>query len=654
MRSLGILRTRRRSRISQHAFLTQTFRPEISSRAALETRTAASKFFRETGRLALATGLAAYGLGATTWSAVIRRGLLPKDAPGTHAGGPWLVGLLWLILLCVAARPSRWRHCPKAMTRMGVLGAAAWLLFALGALSPHALFVQVPFLALFLSALIHVTLPVLTRSSSRNERETNETHHHRHGHILFGICLPVASALLYFCYSYTRHRNFGSGSWDLGIYHQTMWLLSQFEAPVNSILGNVHAFADHSDKILILLTPFFWLWNDAGMLLLLQAFAIASALPALWLLSQDGGVPVAASVLLLVTAVLSYDFQSAMMFDFHTSVMAIGPLAWTWWAYRHHRFGLTLVMATLAAICREDIALTVACLGAAFAVLGPNRKEGLAVLATGAGVFLLEHFVLFRIVGSGGGVPHMEHFDHLGHSMAERLTNLLSDPAGAIAYVFGHEMRVRGLLLPYAEKLFLGLASPSAVIASSASAASRFLASRPTHWFGFHYGATMALISTLGAVEVLPKLAAKLHQWSPALAPRQWNSVLALACLLATVAYGLQGPWARAELFRGTHRHYYALRTEKAGIQALLSAIPTDAPVAAQNHLVPHLSGRAKVFNLSNVATEVDYVIFNHTQSAWPWSKKQLSRYTQKLASDQNFELYRSVGATRLYRRRRD
>src|SRR3989344_5309848 len=89
----------------------------------------------------------------------------------------------------------------------------------------------------------------------------------------------MASYIAYFSYvSFQKHLNFFTGRFDLGNMDQTVW---------NSLHGRFFEFTDpsgteivsrlayHADFILIILSPFYLLWEDSRMLLLIQTVVIA-------------------------------------------------------------------------------------------------------------------------------------------------------------------------------------------------------------------------------------------------------------------------------------------------------------------------------------------------------------------------------------------
>ena len=75
------------------------------------------------------------------------------------------------------------------------------------------------------------------------------------------------------------HRGLGTSAFDVGLYDQGLWLLSQFEAPFVTLMGR-NLFGDHASLILIFLTPIYWFFPGVETLLFLQAAVIsAGAIP---------------------------------------------------------------------------------------------------------------------------------------------------------------------------------------------------------------------------------------------------------------------------------------------------------------------------------------------------------------------------------------
>ena len=78
---------------------------------------------------------------------------------------------------------------------------------------------------------------------------------------------------LYSFIAITKYLHYQTGL-DIAIYIQSMWFYTHFQLPYVTLYptyGDL-VWADHFGPSLILLTPFYMLWKDPRMLLILQSF----------------------------------------------------------------------------------------------------------------------------------------------------------------------------------------------------------------------------------------------------------------------------------------------------------------------------------------------------------------------------------------------
>ena len=101
--------------------------------------------------------------------------------------------------------------------------------------------------------------------------------------LLAGSVLSFFSVSFYL--SAIRHLNFGSSAWDLGIFSQAVWQISEGMPPVSSFLG-VHILADHASFFLFLIAIPFRIWQSPITILLLQSLLISFGLIPLSLLAK--------------------------------------------------------------------------------------------------------------------------------------------------------------------------------------------------------------------------------------------------------------------------------------------------------------------------------------------------------------------------------
>ena len=101
--------------------------------------------------------------------------------------------------------------------------------------------------------------------------------------------MTVAAAVaVYSSMSLYRHNRFGSNAFDLATQAQTVWGYSRFQMIPNTVLGIPNLLGDHFHPILMLLAPFYWIWDTAAVLLVAQGILLALAGIPIYLWAQDG------------------------------------------------------------------------------------------------------------------------------------------------------------------------------------------------------------------------------------------------------------------------------------------------------------------------------------------------------------------------------
>jgi predicted membrane protein DUF2079 len=209
------------------------------------------------------------------------------------------------------------------------------------------------------------------------------------GYVRRFAALGVLVAVFFVIYALiglTRHWQFRSSAYDLGIYDQLVWHLSRFEPPTSSVRGMRNLFADHVNAVWILLTPTYWIAPAVETLITAQAFLFAiSIIPIHAFADQLHGRRMA--VTFSIAYGLFWGLQRAAEFDVHEyafaplviglSILALARQAWPLlWA---SQFGMILI--------KEDLIPLVVFEGMLLVAMG-ERKRGIAVTATGLLAFV--------------------------------------------------------------------------------------------------------------------------------------------------------------------------------------------------------------------------------------------------------------------------
>ena len=544
--------------------------------------------------------------------------------------GIWGATLAWMVLLAL-------REAGKASTpKLGnldfrVFGGLVFVLW-LGALAPllltHSSHLSHPLMGAMLAWLFWPALGERLRTWAQLLGPRLHC-------LLVGRGAPwgvgVGVVLLVFVQSYRRHLGLASGGKDLGLFHQSVWLLSRFEAPRNTVMG-LHAFGDHMEFIDLLAAPLQWLWPDAGALLLFQALCVASGAVGVFLLARDKLSPLAGWVMAMVL-VLGIDLQHAVMFDFNPTTCAVGFFPWIVWAFERSRWALFGFALLLTALCKENMVVYAAALCGVLAWDAENPRRRWALMAMGVllCLFVVEIKLIFPLFREQG-FRHFR-FGSLGNSWAELSWAVVRHPWEAVSLLWTPERKIDGLLTPLSSLAFLSLFAPRFMFALAPGILERFWSDQPNRWWGHHYGAGLWVLAVLGALYGLQRI--RDRRWrirsqkgwlAPEAAATREPSWELGAVLFSCILLAQCGHFGAGSLLR-FNNPYYVSGDYASSAASALAVIPQSASVAAQNHLLPHLSARREIYELKRPIV-ADYVALELGRNAWPFP----DRYPRKLA----------------------
>lgn len=178
--------------------------------------------------------------------------------------------------------------------------------------------------------------------------------------IMLGLSIVVFS--IYFTLvSFLRYTNFYAGKFDLGNMSQTVW---------NTLHGRIFLLTDpngtetvsrlatHADFILILLAPFYALWSDPRMLLLIQVVLTALGAIFVYLLGQEIVKNKNISLIFALLYLLNPSVQRTIIYDFHAVVLATTFFLGAFYFLIKKKYIWFLVFGILAAITKEQVWLT--------------------------------------------------------------------------------------------------------------------------------------------------------------------------------------------------------------------------------------------------------------------------------------------------------
>jgi uncharacterized membrane protein len=423
----------------------------------------------------------------------------------------------------------------------------------------------------------------------------------------------AAHAAAFGALSVLRHRAFNTGRFDLGNMVQAVSATAHGHVlRVTDLHGEqISRLGAHFDPILVAFAPFWWLWPSPDLLVVIQAAAVAvGALPVFWLarkhLYDDRAALGFALAYLLYPAT-----QWLVLNEFHPIALACPLLLFAIWYLDEDRLVPFVVLSTVAATTKEEVAFVVAGLGVWYAISRRRWRAGTAIAAAGIGVAL----VLIQVV-----IPH---FNPLGHSsFAGRYRQVGGSPAGIVRTLLTHPLRVLGAAFEWRDWRYvaelvvplagLGLLAPLMLVAAAPELAANVLSRvHPQASIHFHY--TAAEIPPLVAASVYG--AARLIRRRPNLTATV-GVVVVVVALVSNFRFGAIPLWRElpgGSLFQA--RDSYVSPHDRVADRAV-RLVPGGVVVSATNSLGAHLSARRRILSFP-LLSDATWVAIDETRASY-------------------------------------
>lgn len=434
----------------------------------------------------------------------------------------------------------------------------------------------------------------------------------------------AAYALVFSGYTIFMHYAFKTYGWDLGIFTQSLWTtvnsgkpfhytLETFANPGQNFLGA------HFSPILALIVPVYALYQSPLTLLVLQSFIIGlAALPLYWIAkaklnSKLWGLTFAASFL------LNPSLHGMNCFDFH--VEAFIPLFFllAFWYLDNGRWLMGLIFSLLTLSTIEFAPVLVLFLGLYFLIrtkLQPFRMDvklrirriaiPVFLIFISIGWFFLAFYVTYTINPvKSTGLPG--NWDNWGNSLTGVVLNVVRNPIRALATMVNPIEKAYYFISIFVPIVFLPLLAPLELILIFPWGLAASLSEYPPYYepyfqyFGF-IAAQIFIAAVFGAKRLFKTEGARQNHSE---AEKKLMVLILVVSLVSALAISPVGLPALTRRRVETNSHTGTL-------QEVLALIPSNASVATQNDIVPHLAERENIFILTwPMEIKVDYILLD-------------------------------------------
>lgn len=447
-----------------------------------------------------------------------------------------------------------------------------------------------------------------------------------------------------------RHNAFALGL-DLGNMDQTVWNTLQGNFFTLTHEGqNVSRFAVHSDLFLVLLAPFYLLWNSPNMLNVLQSLLLGlGAIPVFLIakhLLKNKIAPLIFALIYLISPITEW----INIFDFHAVSISIPLLLAAFYCVLKNKWKLYSLFVFLALTTKEEVSLQIAILGLIIYFVFRKRKVGLITLLSGVLWFVIMVFLVipyFSPTGQHWAFAWLQ----LGGSTANQALS------GKISFVinrffFDPEIRTYyGLLLksfgflPIFGFPWLTLALPDFLINILSSHSEM-------HSIKYHYTSGLVpglILASIYGIFYLGKLLDKIAVL------KKYKKLLILVVLLGAGAVILRTNYHFSPLptTESCWCAVYKVADEDKQFEEILAKIPVSASITSSTEIHAHVTHRENAFMFPYATSSAEFIaLIDQNRIIDNYGPKPYELdLLKKLDSEKIYKLQNYVGHFYLYKK---
>lgn len=402
-------------------------------------------------------------------------------------------------------------------------------------------------------------------------------------------------SIIYSFVAVTKHNHFQTGL-DFGIYVQTFWNYIHFKIPRVTFYptyGDI-VWTDHFTPSLVLLAPFYLIWEDPSILLILQSVLFVFGGYPIYLLAKDRLKNIFLALAIVFAYLIFLGTQFALTFDFHAATYTAIFLPWIFYFLFKSRWRPFLFLMIIAMGAKEDIPLLLASVAFYLFITKKNTKMGLFLLFLNLTYF----FLVTKMIMPGLSIFSAKVFDtpEFPHTLVEWFGLLFDSP-----------VKIRTMLLTLGSFAFLPLLSGWFLIVAVTHFFINFFSHQFTgRWDIFlHYRVHLGSILSFGAILGIERIInIKLLQ--------KKKKILSLSFVLIIIMASLSLDWLlHLPLNTLFKKQFYTYDLWMHDNEEVIKKIPKEAYLLTQNNLAPHVANRKNLYYYPKNLDKADFIFLD-------------------------------------------
>jgi uncharacterized membrane protein len=416
-----------------------------------------------------------------------------------------------------------------------------------------------------------------------------------HPALIITVVAAAAFSLLFGWLGVRHHGNYGTWSYDMGIYDQGFWQVSRGRNFMT--VRGLNFWGHHLNAVVVAFVPFYWLGAGPSFLYVVQAGALGAGAIPVYLIARDRFARQWLPLLFVFSYVMYAPIQWISWANFHPEALVVTPMLFAWWFATGRRWTAMFVSVAIVLSIREDAALAMIMFGGV--VLYRNWMQrhrrgmmmGGAVALAGVVWYALATQLVIPYFNDWGAPFYVDAFyGNYGSSMPEVVKNIIKRPDRVLSDAAKPDRLrfYRDLTLPLAGLPVLAL-GPLLVLAPQmlASVITTTPYARQIKW---QYTSVM----------IAPLLVASIEGawlvWRFQVVRKVLPVYMVCSAWISNVAWSPSPISKHYAVWSGSNGD----NPRRATLDEAVRLVPDGASVTATYTLLPHLSQRQEVYDWPN------------------------------------------------------
>lgn len=404
-------------------------------------------------------------------------------------------------------------------------------------------------------------------------------------------------------------------------------------------INQVSRLSIHADFLLILLAPFYFIWSNPKMLLIIQSIGLAlGALPLFWLAKKVLKNRWVAAIF-AIGYLLYPTIQLNALHDFHATSLSTTFFLFSFWYFVEEKPIFFVFFAILAAFGKEQFWAISGLMGIAWMFKPKYRKFGGLFALCSFVAFYLLFWVFIPSVSQGQQHWALKYLSDYGDSINGIIANMIKHPQSIITSVFASDRLFYyfQLLIPVS---FLSLFSPLPLLFAAPSLGINVLTNdQLMRMIDYQY--TSGITPWIFVSAIYGFGVAK--RW---IRPNLLTGIL-VATIVGSVLY-----WGELPVgFKTRFWNFKSEPSESGLIRQVENKVPSNVSVSATNNLGAHFSERQFIYTYPMNATSSAYVVALLGDPRSIASSQDEVHVLQLLRSDDNYEQIAHTGSFSAFKR---